>query len=1521
MSLNQNQLDALQAAVNAGDRLGYYSLLRDYNIAYGKLALAVVSNDTLSGASANQFMSIQADLEHIQMSNTEVARIGIDLMNADFAARKSLGDLAYAQIMSYHESVFASHNLSRDAWTADFPLHYLETNNPAAADALWQQMMLGNPLDTAAYIFAALSGGWINQDPLVDIYLGKLAASAALASFAGSSPWGDYQLGPDQLEKAGRHVIAGGLSADTVSGTSDADVLMGFDGGDLLAGGALRDRLYGGGGNDILVGGAADVGNLSSIDMSVSHAAWNDSVGDLLKGGLGNDTYLISSVEGETWDWSYLNFDSRSVQELLATIDTIDESDGDGSGNIRIQIDHPDWDPQDRYQELVLQGSYQQLYVADNGARFYGNDSGQQVALYDIAESGGSVTYMFVMAGYPASPVAAVRGFYNWDFGINLEGYGAVRLQGPSSLWGNPIPATGTPGPYLVAGNQSNNYGVDYSLSTGSIQVNLATGVGAGGAAAGHTYSNIQTVIGSNYGDVLTAGGGGKIFRAGGGDDTLYSGAGNDTLDGGSGNNQAVYAGVRSDYTFSRLVDGTVMIKSASSGYDHLININSVYFQGEGINVSIDVLAPVGSPGPNTINGTSGNDVLIGTANVDLINGFSGNDLLDGGAGDDTLVGGTGDDTYVVDTVADVVTEASNEGTDTVQTALATYSIASLANIENLTYTGTVAFTGTGNAAANVIIGAGGNDSLDGGAGDDTLWGNGGNDVLNGGTGDDSLYGDFDWRTGQYNVGNDTLNGGDGSDSLYGQDGADTLNGGNGNDFLDGGGEDDILEGGAGDDTLYGGSGDDIYFVDSANDIIQEDAGEGTDTVKTGLASYSLSSLINVENLTYLGSTAFVGIGNASANVLTGGNGNDTLDGGAGNDTLIGGLGNDTYIVDSTGDVITEVAVGGTDTLQTSFSSYSLASQINLENLTYTGSSSFTGTGNSAANVITGGSGDDLLDGGTGNDTLIGGAGNDTYIVDATGDVVTETANAGNDTVRTALATYSLASLANVENLTFTGTGAFNGTGNAASNILTGGSGNDTLNGGDGNDTLIGGAGSDTLVGGLGNDTYVVDVAGDVVTEAASAGTDTIQTTLASYSIGSLTNIENLTFTGSAAFSGTGNAGANVITGGAGNDTLNGGAGSDTLVGGLGNDIYVVDATGDVVTEAANAGTDTIQTRLASYSLASLANVENLTYTGTSAFTGTGNAVANVLTGGSGNDTLNGGDGDDTLNGGAGTDTMVGGLGNDTYKVDAASDVVTEAANGGTDTIQTALAIFSMAAIANVENMTFTGTGAFSGTGNALANSITGGAGNDTLSGGDGNDSLNGGVGDDTMIGGLGNDIFRVDSVNDVVVEAAGEGTDTVQTSLGSYSLANLANVENLTYTGTGTFTGTGNSAANVMTGSTGNDTLFGGLGNDNLRGNSGADTFVIALDGSLDTLADFSPNLGDTIQFNRASFGIPTGAAISSYVTLAATAPDNAHGYILANTTGLFWDADGSGTGAAVKIAAFTAAPTGMSLSSFNFG
>ena len=123
-----------------------------------------------------------------------------------------------------------------------------------------------------------------------------------------------------------------------------------------------------------------------------------------------------------------------------------------------------------------------------------------------------------------------------------------------------------------------------------------------------------------------------------------------------------------------------------------------------------------------------------------------------------------------------------------------------------------------------------------------------------------------------------------------------------------------------------------------------------------------------------------------------------------------------------------------------------------------------------------------------------------------------------------------------------------------------------------------------------------------------------------------------------------------------------------------------------------------------------------------------------------------------------------------------------------------------------------------SGAGNDV---LTGLAGNDTLDGGAGNDVLNGGRGADRMGGGGGDDRYIVDSAQDVVLESAHRGLDTVRASV-SFTLA--VNVENLSLSGRLALTAPGNEAANSLNGNSGANVLKGLGGDDKLNGGGGAD-------------------------------------------------------------------------------------------------
>ncbi|MBR8831420.1 MAG: calcium-binding protein [Chlorogloea purpurea SAG 13.99] len=248
-----------------------------------------------------------------------------------------------------------------------------------------------------------------------------------------------------------------------------------------------------------------------------------------------------------------------------------------------------------------------------------------------------------------------------------------------------------------------------------------------------------------------------------------------------------------------------------------------------------------------------------------------------------------------------------------------------------------------------------------------------------------------------------------------------------------------------------------------------------------------------------------------------------------------------------------------------------------------------------------------------------------------------------------------------------------------------------------------------------------------------------------------------------------------------------------------------------------------------------------------------------------------------------------------------------------------------------MENLTLTGT-AVNGTGNALNNTIIGNGSNNSLNGGAGNDILNGGAGTDTLIGGAGNDSYQVDTITDTITENAGEGTDTIQSSL-DFNLNGYAQIENLTLTGTAIINGTGNALNNTINGNgsnnslnggagndnlnggAGDDTLIGGLGNDNLTGSTGADRFVFNTPSEArDTLRDFSAAAGDLIQILAAGFGggLVTGTLTGDRLLSGAgiSAAGNALQRFIFNTTNgaLFFDADGNGAGfAATQIATLT--------------
>jgi Ca2+-binding RTX toxin-like protein len=1315
---------------------------------------------------------------------------------------------------------------------------------------------------------------------------------------------------------AGAGSGAGNTSANNITGNDDANTLDGSGGNDTLTGAGGGDSLQGGLQNDVLSGGAGN----DTLDGGTGN--------DTLTGGLGDDLYIVDVATDRVNNESTLDGGNDTVQSAvsfsLAALTQIENltltgaalnATGNTLGNILTGT--------------TANNSLDGALGADTMIGGLGDDTYVFSAMDDVAtENPGEGIDTLRLAFNVAAPLIVDLAFVDY---ISLDNAIAVGT-GEFQLWGNSRvnALTGNASANVLGGQDGNDtldgglgndtmlggadddtYVLSAALDVVDEEANADTGDTVRVAYAGSV--GLDTLDGGsiehatlvaatalhltgNAADNRLEGNAINNSLVGGlGVDTLIGNAGNDTLDGGGGGDE-MSGGAGNDVY--RIDDAADVVSEATAGAAG--GIDTVH---SAIDLSVPLFANVehltlvegslaedgeGNTLANTLTGNSSANSLEGAGANDSLVGNGGNDTLDGGIGNDTMSGGAGDDTFLVEAAADVVSETLNGGNDTIQSAV-TYSIAALANVEHLTLTGAGHVNATGNGGANILTGNTGNNSIVGG------------------------------------TGNDTLSGSDGNDTL---------------------------DGGLGDDVMVGGIGDDTFVFSAFTDVATEGVGEGADTVRLAFTVAAGTTVnladapyTNIENVIASG-TGFSEItgtgannaltGNAAANTLTGAGGDDTLDGGAGTDSMIGGTGNDTYVLSSALDQVLDTGGDTGDTVRVGY-----AASINLNTmyggniehatLLLAGTLTLTGTasdnrlegaagndsilGASGADTLIGNAGNDTLDGNTGIDSMAGGAGNDVYRVDDASDVVSEvTAGAagGIDRVESALS-FDLTAVANVENVTLTGIGNFNATGNTLNNALVGNSGNNSL---------TGGAGNDTMTGGLGDDTYLVDAAGDQVIEGLNAGTDLVSSTV-TYSIAALGNVERLTLTGVANINATGNGLANILTGntgnnsivgGAGNDNLNGGDGNDTLDGGLGNDVmaggigddtFILNVVTDTFSDTGGTA-DTVRLGYA-YTGATItlgagiyAAIENAVAVGTGLFFINGSAAANALTGNASNNTLNGGAGNDTLDGGAGTDSMVGGANDDTFVLSAATDSVSELGGGGTDTVRIAYAGSVNLGAANlsngqVENATLivAGTAALNLTGTAANNrleghggnnSLDGAGGTDTLIGGAGNDTLEGGTGVDVMEGGTGNDVYRVTDAGEAgtITELLNGGTDRVESAI-TFSLATLGNIENLTLTpvlGIGNFNATGNALNNVLTGNAGNNSLDGGTGNDTMIGGAGNDTYVV------DAVGDVVTETGggtDTIQ----SSVTRSLAALTQveHLTLTGVAAINATGNALANT------------------------------------
>lgn len=529
---------------------------------------------------------------------------------------------------------------------------------------------------------------------------------------------------------------------------------------------------------------------------------------------------------------------------------------------------------------------------------------------------------------------------------------------------------------------------------------------------------------------------------------------------------------------------------------------------------------------------------------------------------------------------------------------------------------------------------------------------------------------------------------------------------------------------------------------------------------------------------------------------------------------------------------------------------------------------------------LAGDAGNDTLDGKTGADTMDGGTGDDFYEVDTLSDVVSDIG--GQDTVRATLATGTYTLPTGIENLTLGGSAAINAQGNGAANSITGNAGANTLDGG---------AGADTLAGGKGNDVYIVDSPGDIVLEGASAGIDTVRSSI-SHTLAS--NVENLILTGTGNIDAGGNALANTLIGNDGNNSLTGDIGADTLRGGKGDDSYSVDlvasGTGaariarleDTIIENAGEGNDRVflaanplgLTVASTLTLGANLEYLNIEDTVANRLNITGNALDNYLVGN---------DADNTIDGGKGADTMLGNGGDDTFIVDNANDLTHEAYGAGIDTVRVAIGTAggSYTLEGYIERGILVNNVAFTLFGSGADNTLIGNAAANTLVGGYGNDTLDGKGGVDVLDGGDDNDTYIIDTLTDTILDSGGVDTVIANLAAGSYTLA--SGLENLTLGGIAPLKGVGNAAANIITGNDGANILDGGANYDLMVGGKGNDTYLV--DNTSDWIIEvYAGTAGgtDTV-ISSVSFSLSLADNVEN-LTLTGSSDAEARGNSLAN-------------------------------------
>ncbi|ANY78706.1 hypothetical protein BB934_11100 [Microvirga ossetica] len=545
-------------------------------------------------------------------------------------------------------------------------------------------------------------------------------------------------------------LIEGNGAANTLWGNHGDDLLKGFDGDDTLNGGNGSDTLYGGLGSDVFEGG--------------NDTGWDTVTYEFTNAGVVIDLTNTDNNQGEARGDSYSGIEafigSQGHDTIRGYADEVNSFLGKAGNDSLVGGNLADALSGDAGNDILQGGLGADNLVGGEGADFasYADATGPVRAdLHDAASNTGA--YAQGDTYFSDDPALIIEGLIGSNFDDTLVGseFDTTLIGGAGNdqlraFDGNNILQGGLGEDQLVGGLAFDF--ASYASATAGVTVNLGLAVQPAGTgeAAGDSFTSIEGLIGSAFGDSLTGNGVANHLKGEGGNDGLNGGAGADRLEGGIGSDTyyvtagdriVEHAGQGTDtvvITSDFVVTGndfanieniildvsTLNNTLTGSETDNVLNGNDTGNRLEGLGGN-DTLYGLG--GNDGLFGGAGDDALFGGAGIDALFGDAGNDILDGGTGIDAMNGGVGNDVYYVNDAGDSVVEAAGGGIDTVYASV-NFNMGAGTEVEYLYATGAAGLILTGSNFANTIIGNAGANKIYGGLGNDFLTGGAGKDIF-----------------------------------------------------------------------------------------------------------------------------------------------------------------------------------------------------------------------------------------------------------------------------------------------------------------------------------------------------------------------------------------------------------------------------------------------------------------------------------------------------------------------------------------------------------------------------------------------------------------------------------------------------------------------------------------------------------------------------------------------------------------------------------------------------------------------